>query len=167
MPRKAINFQNTIIYKIVCKDLLVTQCYVGHTTDFTNRKRSHKCACNNSNNKDYNMYVYTFIRENGGFENFDMIEVEKYPCLDVNGACKRERYWIETLNAELNQVIPTRTTKEYYKEHIEHLKEYHKKWYEENRDEYNKKRRENKNENNRKQREYRALKKANANKDVL
>ena len=116
MPRKPIDFSKTIIYKIVCKDLLVTQCYVGHTTDFTKRKNTHKSHCN--------------IRENSGWDNWDMIEIEKYPCLDVNEAHKRERYWIETLNAELNKVIPTRTIKEYYETH----KEYYKNYYEENKE---------------------------------
>lgn len=120
MPRKPIDYSKTIMYKIVCKDLLVTKCYVGHTINFINRKCGHKTKCNNKNDKLYNSYVYTHIREYGGWENWEMIEIEKYPCLDVNEAHKRERYWIETLNAELNQFIPART--------IEEKKEYNKEW---------------------------------------
>lgn len=152
MPRKPIDFSKTIIYKIVCKDLLVTQCYVGHTTDFTHRKNNHKTRCNNKNDNGYNIYVYTFIRENGGWDNWDMIEIEKFPCLDVNEAHKQERYWIETLNAELNKIIPTRTYEEwekdkeyyknYHKEHTEQIKEKNKLWREKNKDEFNRKRRE-------------------------
>ena len=33
MTRKEINYTNTIIYKIVCNDLTVTDVYVGCTTD--------------------------------------------------------------------------------------------------------------------------------------
>jgi predicted GIY-YIG superfamily endonuclease len=32
------------MYKIVCKDLSITDVYVGSTTNFTNRKRDHKKA---------------------------------------------------------------------------------------------------------------------------
>jgi hypothetical protein len=133
MPRKPIDYSKTIIYKIVSKDLLVTQCYVGHTTNFINRKRDHKYTCNIKTRTGYNLYVYTFIRENGGWKNYDMIEIEKYSCLDVNEAHKRERYWIETLNAELNKVIPTRTTKEYEIDNKEQKKEYLKDYYQTNK----------------------------------
>ena len=50
MPRKEINYQNTLIYKIqhIEKEDLI---YIGHTTDFTKRKCSHKHMCNNVNSK--------------------------------------------------------------------------------------------------------------------
>jgi predicted GIY-YIG superfamily endonuclease len=45
MPRLPIDYANTLIYKIVCNDLNVTECYVGHTTDFTRRKSNHRYRC--------------------------------------------------------------------------------------------------------------------------
>ena len=173
MPRKAINFQNTIIYKIVCKDLLVTEKYIGHTTDFTKRKNSHKTRCNNPNDKMYNCYVYIFIRENGGWDNWTMIEIEKYPCLDVNEARKQERYFIELLIAELNQQIPSKTKQEWNEQHIEqtkeYMKEYGKEYRELNRDKISKNKREydkqNRDKLTIKQREYRALKKLQSSKE--
>ena len=45
MPRKPIDYSKTISYKIVCNDLSITDCYVGHTTDFTKRKSHHKSDC--------------------------------------------------------------------------------------------------------------------------
>jgi predicted GIY-YIG superfamily endonuclease len=42
MPRTPINYENTVFYKIVCKDLNLNYCYVGHTTDFIRRKTAHK-----------------------------------------------------------------------------------------------------------------------------
>jgi predicted GIY-YIG superfamily endonuclease len=42
MPKNATNYSKTIMYQICCKDLLVTEKYVGHTTNFTQRKRQHK-----------------------------------------------------------------------------------------------------------------------------
>ena len=42
MPKTSINYQNTIIYKICCNDLNVKHVYVGHTTNFINRKVNRK-----------------------------------------------------------------------------------------------------------------------------
>jgi len=47
---------------------------------------------------------------------------------------KRERYWLETLKADLNCVVPTRTNKEYYTDNREDLLEKSKQYWEENRD---------------------------------
>ena len=38
MPRKETDYSKTVIYKIVCNDLTITDIYVGHTTDFVVRK---------------------------------------------------------------------------------------------------------------------------------
>ena len=66
MPRLSIDYQKTVIYKIVCNDLTVTYIYVGMTTDFTNRKYNHKSDCNNITDKHYNFKIYDIIRANGG-----------------------------------------------------------------------------------------------------
>jgi len=34
MPKINIDYSNTLIYKITCKDLLINEVYVGHTTNF-------------------------------------------------------------------------------------------------------------------------------------
>lgn len=114
MPKVAMDYNQTIIYKIVCNDLTIIECYVGHTTNFTKRKYQHKINCDSITSRAYNFYIYEFIRNNGGWDNWSMIEVEKYPCNDCNEALKRERYWIEELNATLNIVKPTRTKNEWY-----------------------------------------------------
>jgi hypothetical protein len=92
------------------------------------RKSEHKSYCNNEKHRSYNVYVYQFIRENGGWDNWDMIEVERYNAIDGNDARKRERYWFEELKATLNIETPNRTKKEYneyYKE--KKAKEYREK----------------------------------------
>ena len=66
MPRTKINFQNCVIYKLVCSDLKVKDLYVGHTTNFVDRKACHKSHCNNANDIYHNLKVYKFIRANGG-----------------------------------------------------------------------------------------------------
>ena len=78
MPRIAIDYSNTIIYKLVCKDLNIKYLYVGSTTNFSNRKNSHKSYVVNEKRKNYNSKIYNFIRDNGGWENWDMILIENY-----------------------------------------------------------------------------------------
>ena len=78
--------------------------------------------------------IYKIIRENGGWDNWDMKIIENYPCQNINEAKNRERYWIEKESSTLNVTIPNRNKKEYgeiyriiHKEDIiEKAKEYRK-----------------------------------------
>jgi len=123
MPRLAINYSKTIIYRIVCRDPTITDCYVGSTTDFTKRKNNHKSACTNSKDTNYHYYVYQFIRDNGNWCNWDILEIEKYRAVDKPDQARRERYWLETYGATLNKQVPSRTETEYKKEYYEENKE--------------------------------------------
>jgi hypothetical protein len=131
MPRLPINYDNTYFYKIVSRDLNIKDIDVGHTTDFKSRKRSHKGYCTNPNRSFYNTYVYNFIN-NGGWENFDVILIEQIKCEDKLHALKKEREYIESLNATLNTQIPTRTNKEWLNDNQEQRKEYELKYYQDN-----------------------------------
>jgi predicted GIY-YIG superfamily endonuclease len=112
-----IDYSRTIIYKLVCKDPTITDCYVGATTDFTQRRYRHKNNCINEKQKEYDFTVYRFIRANGGFANWDMIMVEEYSCENSIQSATRERYWLETLRATLNINVPNgiSTTKHNYR----------------------------------------------------
>jgi hypothetical protein len=141
MPRKAIDYQKVIIYKLVCNDLVVKDLYVGHTTDFTNRKKSHKSCSLNTNYTGYNFKVYKMIRDSGGWNNLSMIEIEKYPCNDDNEARSRERHWYEVLNANMNTCKPMidinemkQNSKAYYVQNKDRLLEYCKDYYDQNKD---------------------------------
>lgn len=134
MPRTNIDYSNTIIYKLCCKDISITEIYVGHTTNIRRRKWQHKTACNNEKGIKYNYNIYQFIRDNGGWDNWDMIEVERFEAIDGNDARKRERYWIEELKATLNMIIPSRTHKEWKEENKDNIKELCKINYENNKD---------------------------------
>ena len=134
MPKTPIDYSKTIIYRIVCKDLTIKECYVGSTTDFTRRKGNHKSSCNNNNYKEYNYNVYQFIRNNGGWENWDMIEIEKYNTVDKLSQSKRERYWLEYYNATLNKQVPSQNYAEYNKKYREEHKEYYNNYYKENKE---------------------------------
>ena len=85
-----VNYNNSTIYKLCCKDISIKEIYIGSTTNFNRRKQQHKSNCNNS---DYN--VYQFIRNNGNWQNWSMIEIEN---INVNNKRKletKEREYIE------------------------------------------------------------------------
>jgi len=124
-----IDYSKTVIYKIFCKDLNITDIYIGSTTDFNKRKNQHKNDCNNENYRKYNIKLYQFIRNNGGWDNFEMIIVEEYSCNSKLEAEIKERYFIEELKSNLNCIIPTRSKKEYYQDKKKIIKEVHKEYY--------------------------------------
>ena len=47
MPKVEIDYSQTIIYKICCKDPNITDIYIGHTSNFIQRKHNHKTNCCN------------------------------------------------------------------------------------------------------------------------
>jgi hypothetical protein len=130
LPR---DYSRTIMYKIICNDLSVNFVYNGHTTDFIQRKSNHKSTCNNPKDRCYHLKVYKTIRENGGWENWTMIEIEKYPCKDGNEARTRERYWYEQLQSNLNIIVPSRSQKEYCQLNKDKIQEYKQTYYQENK----------------------------------
>ena len=102
MPKDSIEYSNTIIYKIFCKDTSVNDIYVGHTTNFTKRKYQHKINCNSGQK----LRIYNVIRSYGGWENWDMIEIAKYNCKDAVEARIKENEHYNSLKATLNCVPP-------------------------------------------------------------
>jgi len=103
MPRTAIDYSKCCIYKIEHledKNLV----YVGHTTNWDNRKCEHKHRCNSETSAKHNLKLYQMIRDNGGWDNFRMIEVEKYPCLDRREADKRETEVMKELKSNMNTI---------------------------------------------------------------
>ena len=89
------------IYKIVCKDENIKDCYVGSTKDFNKRIIQHKNSYY-TDNQNSNCNIYKFMFNNKGFENFNFEVIETLLCENKNEALIRERYWIENLNASLN-----------------------------------------------------------------
>jgi hypothetical protein len=135
MPKLPINYENACIYQIVCKDVNITEKYIGSTTNLIQRRRAHKTVCYNDNAKRNNIFVYQFIRENGSFDNWDVVLVEKViDCKDKENLHKREKHYIESLKAELNKVIPTRSNKEWYEDNKEKINEKHEKYQKENKE---------------------------------
>ena len=142
MPKLPIDHANTIIYKLVKNDDYENaNIYIGSTTDYIRRKNKHKSDCNCVTSKGYNDKKYQYIRENGGWEEWNMIEVEKFPCNDGNEARAREEYWRCHFNSQLNSIRAYRTdeqkkehTKLYYENNKEKKLEYQKAYYENNKE---------------------------------
>jgi len=144
MPRKAVDYSNTIIYKIQHQDkpeLL----YVGSTINFTKRKHEHKHRCNNENRHGHNSKVYQMIRENGGWTEFCMIEIKKFPCQSKREAEAEENRIMLEMKANMNSNRAYKITDEeelkkynlqrhqrYYQNNIEKIKEYQKKYRDDN-----------------------------------
>jgi uncharacterized protein YxeA len=119
MPRTNIDYSKIIIYKIICNDTNITELYVGSTTLFKRRKTQHKTSCINVSGKAYNLKIYKTIRDNGGWDNWEMLEIEKFPCTDGNEARARERHYFDLLNASLNTLRPFISEDEKYKKATE------------------------------------------------
>ena len=152
------DYSNSSVYRIVCKDTSVTESYVGSTCNLRNRIAKHKTTCNNSNNEAHNTPVYVFIREHGGWENWDVVVVESVSCETVKQLRDRERHWLEQIGATLNADVPNRSKAEWTELNREHVRKRQHELYLRNHDErlenqheYNEKNREKINE---RQREY-------------
>ena len=103
MPKENIDYSNTIIYKIYCNDDTITDIYVGHTTHFIQRKYQHKVLSNESKNV---LKIYKTIRENGGWDNWSMVEIATYNCKNSTEARIKEQIHYEELHASLNSCAP-------------------------------------------------------------
>ena len=137
MPRTAIDYDNTIIYKIQHIDDN-TLLYVGHTTDFTKRKSAHKANLNNTNNKAFNYKVYQMIRDNGGWDMFHMIAIKTFACSNKREAEAEEDRVMRELKVTMNNNRALLTEqdkkddkKSYREEHTIEISEYSKKYKEE------------------------------------
>jgi hypothetical protein len=150
------NYKNTVIYKIKHnEDYDDINIYVGSTTNFRVRKNQHKSNCNNENNKDYNIPIYKYIRDNGNWDNFVMIPLEEYPCNSKKEKEIKERYYIDLLKPKLNKIVPTRTPKEYYEDNKQIISERAKEYNENNKDKIKEYRENNKKKIKEKSKEYR------------
>ena len=138
MPKIPKDYSRTVIYKLVNKeDYDNANIYIGSTTNFTKRKCEHKSDCMNENGVKYNQKIYHFIRDNGGWDNWNMIEIEKYPCLDNNEAKAKEEYWRIHFNAVLNSRKCFRTVdeeKEYIAQYRLDNRDKSRQYYLDNRD---------------------------------
>jgi hypothetical protein len=111
MPKNEIDYSNTIIYKITCSDPNITDVYVGHTTNFVQRKHAHKASCLNEKSANYKCKLYETIRCNGGWCNWKMEIVNFFNCANHYEARQKEQEYFTLLKANLNSIEPLPKTK--------------------------------------------------------
>ncbi len=125
-----VNYSNSKIYKIV--DNTNGNIYIGSTV----KTLAQRLAYHRQDYKRYlegkQHYITSFkILEN---DNYDIILLEECKdCENKEQLHARERHYIDTLQC-VNKVKPTRTKKEYYEEHKEHLNIKQKEYYELNKE---------------------------------
>ena len=134
------------MYKIVPKNNELKYCYVGHSSKFLERQKQHmKNTTNENDKKHYHIYLYQTIRDNGGWDEWDMIEIEKYKCKDKLEVRIREQELIKEHNANLNTLNAYITEEErnntkkaitakFREENKEKIREQEKKYKEEHKE---------------------------------
>jgi hypothetical protein len=132
MPKTPIDYSKSVVYSIT--DLSNHEVlYIGSTTNFNNRKWSHKTDAYQQNRRYYNIPIYIKIRE-VGLEYIDFKPIEEINCLSKIELLTRERYWLEYYKPKYNSRIPVVFNNEKTKFNTIRIK----KWRDKNRDNYNK-----------------------------
>ena len=106
MPKTVIDYSNTIFYKIRCKNPDIKDVYIGHTTNFVQRKCPHKRSCTHEKSINYHCKVYNVIRKYGGWDSWKMEIIAFHECDDQYAARKLEQKYFEEHNATLNSIEP-------------------------------------------------------------
>ena len=143
MPRKEIN--NYVFYKIICISDDIDLCYVGSTANWKARNHKHKSNCNNENSNNYNHKIYKTIRENGGWTNFKMVQIETREQLTKRQAEQIEEQYRVELKANMNgkrcfiteqqkQEQIKKSNKKYCDNNKDKINEQKHNYYQENRD---------------------------------
>lgn len=109
--------------------------YIGSTKNYKHRISDHKSYCNNPNCSKYNLKVYKFIRENGGWSNWSKMVIATIEVQDKLEQRKIEQVYIDHLEPGLNCDRSYRTLEQRNEQH----KECEKKYYKKNKEQINKK----------------------------
>ena len=173
-----------IMYKIVPKNPQLNYCYIGHTVNFSNRKNQHiRNTSNENDHKHYHLKHYDIIRQTGGWDEWEMVEIEKFIGKTKLEARIREQQLIEEYGANLNSLkayitederkatknaitekyrennkeLLKQQTKKYKEDHKEIIAEQMKKYRAENKDKINQKTREYRENNKEKHQEWQRI----------
>jgi hypothetical protein len=84
-----INYSKTVIYKLQCRNSDVTYVFIDSTTKPRQKKMYH--IKNSENHKQCEPYMT--INKHGGWENWDMIILEKFKCLSKDDTKMRVAQW--------------------------------------------------------------------------
>jgi len=137
------DYSKACIYKIKHQDDFDdNNIYVGSTCNIIRRKNAHKNNCFNENNKDYNLYVYKYIRDNGGWDCFILVKIHDYACNNKSDLLIEERRAIDMLRPTLNMRQSVRTYKERYEINKEKILKQVNEYREQNKEKISEKRKE-------------------------
>jgi len=116
-------WNNACIYKIYCKDKKIKDFYIGSTTcELRVRKNQHKTSYKKSNSK-----LYNFMKNNGGFNNFEFIIIQEYPTNNLKKLRDIENEYQLILKPNLNsQKVQIKNYSEYFKKYDKQLREKYK-----------------------------------------
>jgi hypothetical protein len=139
------SLDNYIMYMICPKNKELAFCYIGHTSNYISRKNQHKVQAKNPNLSKSHQKLYNTIHNNGGWDEWEMIEIEKIIGKTKTEARIREQELIEQYSANLNTLnayiseeqrkeIKKQITQKYREENKELLKEQTKKYKEDHKD---------------------------------
>jgi predicted GIY-YIG superfamily endonuclease len=79
-----MDYSKCVIYRISSNDGNNQTCYIGHTTSLKQRRHAHKAREDETRK---------YMEENGGLTNWEIIQIESYPCKNYDEANRRTRYW--------------------------------------------------------------------------
>ena len=114
-----IMYENGVIYMMKHKTDDKKEYYIGSSYDFKQRCWAHKSYCNNENDKRYNYKLYKYIRENGGWDAWEIILLYDYPCKNRNELHLEEQRAVKEYKSTLNTQVPGRTYQECYEDNRE------------------------------------------------
>ena len=137
------DFTNSIIYHI--RDIESKEVvYVGSTTNFPQRKSAHKYSYNHEERKHFTYPIYCHIRNNGGFNCFEIIPIKSLKLENKTQLLIVEQEEIDKHRTLVNSCKAHTTIeehkqynkkyfKQYYHEHKENINEKRKKYYQEHK----------------------------------
>jgi len=137
------DFTNSIIYHIrhmESKEVV----YVGSTTKFPQRKARHKYDCNHEEAIQFAYPIYCHIRNNGGYDCFEVIPIKSLKLENKTQLLIAEQVEIDRHRTLVNRqkayiTIEERKEhdKQYREEHKEEFKKYLKQYYQKNKENLN------------------------------
>ena len=138
------DFTKSVIYHIrqmESKEVV----YVGSTTNFSQRKSEHKHSCNKEEGKRFTLPIYCHIRDNGGFNCFEIIPIKSLKLENKTELLIAEQEEMDKHQTLVNSLKAHTTIEElkeykkqndklYYQENKEDIKEKTKQYYQENKE---------------------------------
>lgn len=103
-------------YMIYCENFFeedgCKSIYIGHTEDIRKRMNNHRYFCNFSHMGEYHTLKYKVIRNNGGWDNWNIIKIHSQECENRKEAEKVEDKFILMFDSDLNEVRSSLTREE-------------------------------------------------------